>query len=173
MFRHQRICLPANRVKRVKAGNELKIVASQLAEALEGSLRLSSQLSGHNTEQVRFDSIGIQQCNRARHLVPCSLPSGVHPVQIMVLPRAVQRDSHEKRVRFEKRSPFFVQTDPIGLDTVEHGDLALHGAFRFQKEPKKIKSGKGRFAALKQKMDAAAVFCGGKGFFDQFFCHFV
>ena len=151
----------------------MQIVASQLAEALESSLRLSCQLSGHNTEQICFDSIGIQQCDRTSHFIPCSLPSGIQPVQIMVLLCTVQRDTHEKRIRFKKRSPFFVQTDPIGLDAVEHGDIALHGMLRFQKEPKKIQSSKSRFAALKQKMDAATIFCGGKGFFDQFFCHFV
>jgi hypothetical protein len=91
----------------------------------------------------------------------------------MVLLRAVQRDTHEKRIRFKKRSPFFIQTDPIGLDTVEYGDIALHGTLRFQKEPEKIQSGKGRFAALKQKMDTATVLCGGKGFFNQLFCHFM
>lgn len=70
-------------------------------------------------------------------LYPMFPPSGIQPVQIMVLLRAVQRDTHEKRIRFKKRSPFFIQTDPIGLDTVEYGDIALHGTLRFQKEPEK------------------------------------
>mgnify|MGYP000279050596 FL=1 len=48
--------MPAsNRIKWVKTWDELQIVLSQLAEAFEGSLRLSGQLSGYNTEQIRFD----------------------------------------------------------------------------------------------------------------------
>ena len=64
--------------------DELQIVLSQLAEAFEGSLRLSGQLSGHNTEQIRFDPVGIQQRKRMSYFIPCALPSCVQPIEIMV-----------------------------------------------------------------------------------------
>lgn len=66
-----------------------------------------------------------------------------------------------------------IQTNAIGLDAVEHRDIALHGTLRFQKEPEEIQPGKSRFAALKQKMDAAAFLCGCKSLFNQFSCHFM
>ena len=151
----------------------MQIVLSQLAEAFEGSLRLSGQLSGHNTEQIRFDPVGIQQRKRMSYFIPCALPSCVQPIEIMVLLCAVQREAYEERVGFEKGSPLFIQTNAIGLDAVEHRDIALHGTLRFQKEPEEIQPGKSRFAALKQKMDAAAFFCGCKSLFNQFSCHFM
>ena len=91
----------------------------------------------------------------------------------MVLLCAVQREAYEERVGFEKGSPLFIQTNAIGLDAVEHRDIALHGTLRFQKEPEEIQPGKSRFAALKQKMDAAAFLCGCKSLFNQFSCHFM
>ena len=107
------------------------------------------------------------------YFIPCALPSCVQPIEIMVLLCAVQREAYEERVGFEKGSPLFIQTNAIGLDAVEHRDIALHGTLRFQKEPEEIQPGKSRFAALKQKMDAAAFLCGCKSFFNQFSCHFM
>lgn len=82
----------------------MQIVLSQLAEAFEGSLRLSGQLSGHNTEQIRFDPVGIQQRKRMSYFIPCALPSCVQPIEIMVLLCAVQREAYEERVGFKKEA---------------------------------------------------------------------
>ena len=172
-LRRQGIGLSADGVERVETGDELQIVPPQRAEALEGALGLSGQLTGHDTEQVRFDPVGIQQPKGMSRSVPCAMSGGVQPVEVVDLLCAVQREAHEERVGFEKGGPRLIQADAVGLDAVEHREAALQGALRFQKELKKLQPGKGRFAALKQKMDAAAVLGGGEGLFDQLSCHFV
>ena len=145
----------------------------QRAEALEGALGLSGQLAGHDTEQVRFDPVGIQKPKGMSRSVPCAMSGSVQPVEVVDLLCAVQREAHEERVGFEKGGPRLIQADAVGLDAVEHREAALQGALRFQKELKKLQPGKGRFAALKQKMDAAAFLCGCKSLFNQFSCHFM
>ena len=86
----------------------MQIVLSQFAEAFERPLRLSGQLSGYNTEQIRFDPVGIQQRKRMSYFIPCALPSCVQPIEIMVLLCAVQREAYEERVGFEKGSPLWM-----------------------------------------------------------------
>lgn len=76
----------------------------QRAEALEGALGLSGQLAGHDTEQVRFDPVGIQKPKGMSRSVPCAMSGSVQPVEVVDLLCAVQREAHEERVGFEKEA---------------------------------------------------------------------
>lgn len=104
----------------------MQIVLSQLAEAFEGSLRLSGQLSGHNTEQICFDPVGIQQRKRMSYFIPCALPSSVFWGEIFLCSPLTRRQELYIEMQLESRLlPLTFSRNKVGMLFVYGFSLSL------------------------------------------------
>jgi hypothetical protein len=122
LFRRRRMRADAaHRFQRSLDGRQkTQIPATNFAEeAVDGEWRAHVPIV-HDAEDVGSNFHSKQEIVGAHRLSVSRFAASSHPVRVVQLRRAVEAQTHAEPFTRQEATPFFVQQDSVGLDTVSH-----------------------------------------------------